>query len=75
LKVKGSEGGDIVKQWRGVRVNVGICERDPLHLSLLRDMGMPFKFPIIVITDNIGATFMAENESSDVITRHIDMMK
>jgi hypothetical protein len=36
---------------------------------LLRDMGIPVKFPIMVRIDNIGAIFMAEKTSSG---GHID---
>jgi hypothetical protein len=39
---------------------------------LLRDMGIPVKFPVIVITDNNGEILMAENASSGVRARHID---
>jgi hypothetical protein len=35
---------------------------------LLRDMGIPVKFPIMVRTDNIGTMIMAENASSGVRT-------
>jgi hypothetical protein len=31
------------------------------------------KLPIIVRCDNVGAIFMAENSSSGVRTRHVDM--
>jgi hypothetical protein len=35
---------------------------------LLRDIGIEVKLPIIVKTDNVGATFMAQNSSSGVRT-------
>jgi hypothetical protein len=35
-------------------------------------LGISVKLPMIVITDNIGAIFMAENPFSGVRTRHID---
>jgi hypothetical protein len=39
---------------------------------LLCDIGIEVELPIIVITDNVGAMFMAQNSSSDVRTRHVD---
>jgi hypothetical protein len=39
---------------------------------LLRDIGIEVELPIIVKTDNVGAMFMAQNNSSDVRTRHVD---
>jgi hypothetical protein len=39
---------------------------------LQRCMGIIVKLPIMVITDNIGTIFMAENASSGVRTRHIN---
>jgi hypothetical protein len=36
-------------------------------------MRIPVKFRIIVRTDNIGGMFMAENASSGVRSRHIDI--
>jgi hypothetical protein len=39
---------------------------------LLRDIGIEVKLLIIAKTDNVGAMFMAQNNSSGVRTRHID---
>jgi hypothetical protein len=39
---------------------------------LLVSLGISVKPPIIVITNNIGAIFMAENPSSGVRTSHIE---
>jgi hypothetical protein len=39
---------------------------------LLRDIGIEVELPIIVKTDNVGAMFMAQNNSSGVRTRHVD---
>jgi hypothetical protein len=35
-------------------------------------MGIPVMFPVMVITDNIGAIFMTENASSDIRSRNIN---
>ena len=39
---------------------------------LLQGIGIEIELPIIVKTDNIGAMFMAQNDSSGVRTRHVD---
>ena len=39
---------------------------------LLESHGISVTFQIVVCTDNIGATFMAKNTSSCVLTRHFD---
>ena len=40
---------------------------------LLRDIGIEVDLPILVKTDNVGAMFMAQNASSGVRTRHVDV--
>ena len=40
---------------------------------LLTSMLIEVKLPIIVRCDNVGAIFMAENSSSGVRTRHVDI--
>jgi hypothetical protein len=40
---------------------------------LLKGMGVDIKLPIFVRCDNVGAIFMAENSSSEIRTRHIDI--
>jgi hypothetical protein len=40
---------------------------------LLHDIGIEVKLPIIVKADNVGAMFMAQNSSSGVRTRHVDI--
>jgi tartrate dehydratase beta subunit/fumarate hydratase class I family protein len=39
---------------------------------LLCDIGIEVELPIIVKIDNVGAMFMAQNNSSGVRTRHVD---
>jgi hypothetical protein len=41
---------------------------------LLRDISIEVKLPIIVKNDNVGAMFMAQNSSSGVRTRHVDIL-
>ena len=42
-------------------------------MQVLKSIGIPVETPVIVRVDNMGAIFMAENASSSVRTRHIDI--
>ena len=42
-------------------------------MQVLNSIGIPVETPVIVRVDNMGAIFMAENASSSVRTRHIDI--
>ena len=41
--------------------------------QVLNTIGIPVETPVIVRIDNMGAIFMAENASSSIRTRHIDI--
>ncbi len=42
-------------------------------MQVLISVGIPVETPVIVRVDNMGAIFMAENASSSIRTRHIDI--
>ncbi len=42
-------------------------------MQVLNSIGIPVETPVIVRVDNMGAIFMAENASSSIRTRHIDI--
>ena len=42
-------------------------------MQVLNSVGIPVETPVIVRVDNMGAIFMAENASSSIRTRHIDI--
>ena len=45
----------------------------PFIAQILMSMGIRIKLPVIVRIDNVGAIFMAENQTSSSRTRHMDV--
>ena len=41
-------------------------------VQVMQSLGMQIRFPIIVRVDNVGAIFMAENNTATARTRHVD---